>query len=835
MQVIGRHQILEKLGEGGMGQVFLAQDTLLGRRVAIKLILPEVVRDAEAKARFLREAKALAGLNHPNITILYEVGEADGLPYLVMEYIEGRSLRDEIAAGPLATGRLLDLAGQITSALEHAHAHGVLHRDIKSSNVLVTREGVAKVCDFGLAKFVDSSDETRSALTAAGAWVGTMHYAPPEALSGQDASCAGDIYSLGVMLYEMASGQLPFHGLKSVALVGAIMQGAVPPIQQRNPTISDALDRLIGKAMAMSPQDRFASAGELKSALREMAGGSVSQAAVPAAAGGAHSLAVLEFSNLSRDPESDWLGMGLAETLTADLKKLKSVRVVSRERVQAAARSQPAETTEAGSLAELGRKLGAKWVVAGSFQRAGNRLRITPRVVETASGEVTATSKVDGNWEDVFALQDRVVTDLTQALELGVDSSAMERIVAPETMKLEAYELYARGRKKFHELGKNSLEEARQCFEKAVSLDSHYQMAYSGLGATYAMRYIHRTDPDDLNRAVSYLERALELDPELGEPYPWLCYAYMRQGKVEQSIQAGRRGVRIQPDLVQAHYFLGAAYLVSNETDPRHFQEAADAFLRAAEVDPRWEPLWLCLAEIALNVGDYAAAERFIDRLIALGNSSERLRQFVGGEMMGGFLWLRRGDWPKARKSLARSLEILSAVDHMYREAFQALTACALSDLNLREGNAEGALAMARRALRTVKEFPRMLGHERVLARVNSAMAAAYAAAGDSARARELVREAGERLDTVRKQPQNWIWQAAASQLAHAQAVALARLGETDAALDQLEQAVNSGWRDADWLERDPELASLRGHERFHELVGKIRTLPPVRFEIAAS
>ncbi|HKZ53543.1 MAG TPA: FHA domain-containing protein [Candidatus Acidoferrales bacterium] len=541
-------------------------------------------------------------------------------------------------------------------------------------------------------------------------------------------------------------------------------------------------------------------------------------------------LAVLEFQNLSGDPSVDWLGTGMAETLSADLQKLKLVRVVGRERAQQVLRRLGREA----SPAEVGRALRARWVVTGGFQRAGDRIRITPRVLEAASDEEIASSKVDGKWENLFTLQDRVVVELMAALQLKLDSAARKRIAPPETRQLEAYEHYAQGRQRFNELGKNSLEEARQHFERAVALDSDYAMAYSALGATHAMRYVHRTDPEDLSRAGNYLERALELDAELAEPYPWLCYIYSRQGKLEQALSAGLKGTELQPDLVQAHYFLGCAYLFNIQQDRGHCQRAVACLQQATAVEPRWVASWLVLSWIALAVGDYDRAEQFATREWELERAGDAMAPFPGtAAMLLGGVWLRRGQWEKARQQYLEALKLLAGGDHMYRDAFVALSACGLGDVQLRQGQAEAALAEFRRARHTVQEFPRMLGSERVLTRVLAGMAAAYAAGGEADRARQLAGEADTHLQTVAAQPHTWIWEAATSQLYHALAVARRHLREDETALALLEKAVETGWQDAAWLETDPALAGLRDQARFRALLEDLRQRPALAFQAA--
>lgn len=812
-----------------MGEVYVARDEVLGRKVALKVLRPEVFVSAGGKERFLREARAIAALNHPGIAVLYEAGEADGRPYLAMEYIAGRSLKDELAGGPLPLARLTEYAGQLAEALDHAHRRGILHRDIKSANVYLSAENTIKLLDFGLAKAIQESEETKSQLTAPDTWVGTLHYCPPEVLAGRSAGVRSDIYSLGVVLYEMATGLLPFAGLEGNALVAAILRGSVPPLRQRNPAVPAALSQIIERAMASHAEQRFARASELVSALREIESGKISTAAEPTAAA-PPSMAVLEFQNISGDASMDWLGTGLAETLTTDLKKVKRVRVVSREKVQEAKRRRGQKEDEAAGLHEIGRELGVRWLVTGSFQRAGDRLRITPRLLEVETGEVVATSKIDGNWQDVFALQDRVVSELMSAVQVNLDSSDLERIAAPETLRLEAYQHFVQGRIKHNEFGKNSLEEARQHFERAIALDPQYAMAHSALGFTYAMRYIHRTDSEDLTRALGYLERALEIDPELGDPYPYLCYVYMRQGKLDQAIAAGQKGVNRQPDLVYSHYFLACAYMIGEEIGRDGYQAAVQNYLKGTEVEPQYFADWLNLGWVALMAGEYEHAERFLMKSLELERSGRAFLKGFGAEALLGSVWLRRGQWEKARETNLQSLKSLESVDSVYREAFMANSACGLGDIDLRERKPEAALAEFRKAFRICKEFPRMLGNDRALIRAQAGMAAAYAALGDRASAQSATGEAVERLDRVSNHPETWVWELSVPQLSYALATAYRRLEDAGHAFDLLEHAVATGWRDPHWLENDPEMGVLRDHPRFQKLLADLRNRPALNF-----
>jgi TolB-like protein/predicted Ser/Thr protein kinase/Tfp pilus assembly protein PilF len=811
-----------------MGVVYLAQDARLGRRVALKVLPTEFARDEDRVARFEREARAVAALSHPGIAVLYEIGEADAVRYLAMEYVEGRSLQEELAAGPLSLDRLIDYTTQIADALEHAHRRGILHRDIKPANIMVTPDRRVKLLDFGLGKVLQGKDETRSAVTAPGTWMGTLHYCAPEVLRGHEADRRSDLYSFGIVLYQMACGRLPFEGLDGHALVSAILSGQARPAKNSNPLIGASLDRFVMGLIAADPERRPQSAADLSKTLREVAAGAPCQ---PGAAQAAPVLAVLNFQNITDDRGADWLGTGLAETLTTDLKRLKLVRVVNRARVQEAARRHNLPDAGHSQLIELGKELDARWLVVGSYQRAGERIRILPRVIEVATGDEVATAKIDGSWEEIFALQDRVVADVMAALEVKVDSSAMDRITPPETLHLEAYEEYAQGRQQFNAIGKESLERARQHLERAVALDSEYALAFAALGATHAMRYIHRTDPADLDYAARYSERALELDHEIGEPHTWLSYAYMRQGKIDQAISAGRKGVELQPDLVLAHYFLGAAYMVATESDPNAYQPAVKHLLDATVVEPRWTATWLCLGQLATMCGEYDHAQQFLLSGLEVQRRGPGFGYFIGMEMVLATVTQRRGEIGKARDIYASAAASFESCDHVYREAFLALTACGLGDLLRREGRFEEASIEFHRASRLVKEYPRMLGRQRVLARTLAGLSAVHSAQGDSRRAGELLEQVASLLMEIGQVPQSWVWEGFIGQIYYAAGTAYVRLGKLEVALDYLRKAVAGGWRDAHWLASDPEVAALRIQSGFKTLQENLGLLPAVDFK----
>lgn len=826
---LGPYEIFERIGAGGMGDVYRARDSRLDRTVAIKVIRSVLSADEHYRKRFLREASATAALSHPGIAVLYESGDVGDCLYLAMEYIAGHTLQQELAKGPVPSQSLRQFSLQMAAALEHAHARGIIHRDIKPGNVMLADGGVLKLLDFGLAQIIRPHEETATALTIAGTIVGTLHYCAPEMLAGRVATVRTDIYSLGVVMYEMACGRLPFAGLDTPSLISAALQGQVPPLRKRNPAISEFLANVIERAMALSPHDRFQSCAELAAALRTMEGRPDKATIFIERA--APVIAVLDFENLSGDSAIDWFGTGVAETIAADLRKLGTTQVVSRDRVQLEVR----RAADSKDMAAIGSRLKARWLVTGSYQRAGNRIRITPKLLESSTGEGVTIAKIDGGWDEIFELQDRLVGEIVHALELEMDSSGRKRIAEPETLRLEAYEQYAEGQKHFQTLGKDSLENSRRHFERAIELDPDYAVAYSALGQTYAMRWIHRNDPDDLARASGCLERALELDPELGEPYGTLCYVYVRQNKLEKGIQAGLKAVGHNPDAYFPHYYLGVAYWAAGqEISYPYLQEAVEHFLKSIQIEPLLSPSWLNLGTLALYSSANDRAHQLIAEALELQRSNRAISALPFAEMILAAMSMRRLDWEQSLEWHERGLKYLAQLDHVYRETAIALNACGMADVHLRLNNPDRALADLHRAWRIAREFPRMMAHNRVLTRTMAGMSAAYAALSDTGRAKQLLNEAASHLETALLNPGGSIHGVFTSELCYALAVAHIRLNNVDSAYALLAKAVEKGWGDSQWFECDPELAPARQRGAIDPLIEQVRRRPPLRFRVGA-
>jgi tetratricopeptide (TPR) repeat protein len=397
-------------------------------------------------------------------------------------------------------------------------------------------------------------------------------------------------------------------------------------------------------------------------------------------------------------------------------------------------------------------------------------------------------------------------------------NSGVPGIVDP---KVNLADLLTEGRRLLREMGVGTLERSRELFDEALRLDPDCAMAHCGFGAACAMRFISRSEPNDLGLARLHLERATALDPELGEPYPWLCYVYIRSGETEKSFEAGERGVRLLPDLVHSQYFLGTIYFASCEGGMRSHAKALDHLLKASVSEPRWHPTWMVLSLLCLLNGAYDLALRFAKRLFELQSSGGRVTRFPGAENLMGTIALRQGDTAGARQWFSQSMAALSASDHTYAEGMRAWCACLLGDVELRENNPQAALTTYRLAWQIVQESPAILSHERHAARALLGLAAAYAMAGEQERAMQLLSQAYQGLPACIPlricTPATYL-----AELHYAFAVACACLRDFDGAMARFREAFQSGWHDAHWLERDPLTQPLRLHPAFPSLLEEI-------------
>jgi eukaryotic-like serine/threonine-protein kinase len=819
--MLGPYRVERKLGEGGMGAVYLATDSRLDRQVALKVISRNLARTPEARARFLREARSAASLSHANIATLYDVGETTETPWLVMEYVAGSSLRARLSEA-LSEAAWLRYASEIAAALGHAHARHIVHRDIKPENILITEEDHVKVIDFGLARAIHEQFAPSGTITGPDAFIGTLAYAAPELLSGGSASARSDVYSLGAVLYEMACGGAPFVGLSGHGLISAILSGSYPACASRDPRIDPRIAALIERSMARDPAMRHKDAGEVAAALASEDTGSPR----PRDAAPPPILAVIDFRNISHVPDLDWLGTGIAESLSADLARFGSVRIASRSRVVQTLRRLGCSLDDAGAAVELGRELGAEWIVTGGYQQLGERIRVTATLVETATGNALASEKVDGRWVDLFDVEDRVVAAVLQGLTIHFGSGELKRILPAETRSIAAYEHYARARQATYDMRGPSLSTAIHHFEQAIALDPDYAPAYSGLGRAHVLQFIRTTNPEDVHRASACLERAIELDPELGEPYTWLANVRLRRNDPVGSFAAGKKGVELQPDVAEAHYFCGGLYYMVPEYQPGGLRAWVSHLAEAIRLEPQFHPAWLILGASAAFLGNHGAAIRLLVEAARRAAEPDTVYRFVGAETLRATAHSRAGSWEEARTGHLEALEVLRGTGHIYTTCFETLSACGLGDIDVRCDAPAAALAHYRRARRIVRESPRTAGGARLLIRADAGLATAYVLTGNRARARELLTAAASSLEGLEGQTATATIECSLAQLWLCLAAAESVLGDLAAAAACLDRARWLGWLDGVWLRTDPLLRPLEGRSEYDKFAEELAAAP---------
>jgi serine/threonine-protein kinase len=749
-ETLSHYRVTELLGSGAMGDVYRAEDLRLRRPVALKLV--HAAADArDASRRLLEEARAASALNHPNIAVVYEVDEVERgdarVGFIAMEYVAGSTLA-QLAAREPPLDAILDAVCQAADALADAHAHGIVHRDIKPANVMVTETGLVKVLDFGLARWsppaVDVNASTREAdpFGSAALVAGTLPYMSPEQATGRALDGRSDMFSLGVVLYELLAGRRPFAGENAVQVLAAILRQETPPLVARvDDARVPAVERVVRRMLEKDPAARYGDLREVGSALRAVQRGRV--AADAAAEQKPPVLAVTDFRNITANAEDDWLGTGISEIVSAGSSRFEGVTVAPRGRVHELMRTltqQPGESADTLGI-RAGRAIGARWVLTGSFQRAGESVRITAFLLDVADGTIVRTIKVDGRLSDIFALQDRLVHELADGLRTVMRPTGAAR---QETGIVGAYEAFSKGLVNLRAESYESLDRAALLFERAVDLDPRYARAHIELGTTYATKADYIAMHEFRVRAIRSLRRALELLPDSVRAWRELGLALISAGQEKEGFEALERALALDPLDASAMAAMGRALFIGSA----RFAEAARWYERALTQNPNAGWYALQLAHCAALLRDFTRGEAAARRAIALQEESLSGQEgivIVGASMRLGHLEALQGRYADAIGHFLHELDFLTRVDHALRSRI-------VVELNVRLGASSLALGETRKGRAmldvAIEAFDRRvrLGADEPFTRYYAA--AAHALKGDADTALVfLERAAAERPD----------------------------------------------------------------------------------------
>jgi len=545
-KTISHYKILEKLGEGGMGVVYKALDTKLKRTVALKFLTPEALDSEEEKNRFFKEAQATAALDHPNICTIHEIDRKEGKTFIVMGYIEGQVLRDKISLKSLKLDEALDIGIQVAEGLREAHDRGIVHRDIKSGNIMVTSKGQVKIMDFGLAKLSKDKQLDEGKMT-----MGTAAYMSPEQAKGEEVDHRTDIWSLGVVIYEMFAGQLPFRGEYEQAIVYSILNEEPEPVSSLQPGLPKEFDLIINRALAKSLDSRYQSAGDILVDLRKVRKKfkSVILRDQTFAEKPHPSIAVLPFTNLSADPEQEYFCDGMAEEIINALTHVEGLRVVART-------SAFVFRNKKEDIREIGKKLDVETLLEGSVRKAGNKLRISAQLINVADGYHLWSERYDREMEDVFTIQDEISLAIVDRLKVKLLKEEKAKIVKRYTDNVEVYNLYLEGRYYWNKRTPEGLNKAIKNFERVIEMDQGYALAYAGLADCYGMLVQALVLPpkDLFPKAKVAARKALEIDETLAEAHASLAFVnWHYDWDWVNAEREFKRAIELNPNYATAH------------------------------------------------------------------------------------------------------------------------------------------------------------------------------------------------------------------------------------------------------------------------------------------
>ena len=509
-KILSHYKILEKIGEGGMGVVYKAEDTKLKRTVALKFLPPELTRDSQAKARFVQEAQAAAALDHPNICAVFEIGEAEGATYIAMPYVKGQSLKERIAVGPLSVEEALAIAGQVAEGLKEAHERGIMHRDIKPANIMLTEKGQAKIMDFGLAKLEAGVDLTRTM-----AVIGTAAYMSPEQARGEDVDQRTDIWSFGATLYEMLTGQKPFGQKNDQALIYSILNDTTETVSRVRSEIPRQLDLVIQKALE---KDRFRRYQNMAELLKDLKSTGRSGLSVPKAG---KSIIVLPFENISPDPDQEYFCDGMTEEIITDLSHVHDLLVISRSSAMTFKGTKK-------KIREIAQEVNVRYALEGSVRKAGNNLRITAQLIDSETDAHLWAGKYSGTLDAVFDIQEKVSQSIVDALKLKLTPEQALRIAARPIDNIAAYECYLKAYAEVNKFTGGAINRAIRYFQNALDIMGDNPLLYSGMAyACLQLVNIGVEHDDSLAKGQEYAKKALALDPGFAKGHAMLGWIAM--------------------------------------------------------------------------------------------------------------------------------------------------------------------------------------------------------------------------------------------------------------------------------------------------------------------